>query len=164
MSPLPQASPPSWRQYAVRGMIWIAFVGAVAYSARNGGFDFLADEVSLNLEPNRDTVSLAGNEPATIEIKITLKNNTAKSAALTAASACRVFRWQIFSRSGEMMQSKAADDKCPDTPVSAGLGSGQQLQEIYAINLAKTRYKPGTDYQVRIWYWGYEGEFQFTTE
>jgi hypothetical protein len=99
-----------------------------------------------------------------IEMKVTLRNSTSKSVALTATSACKVFRWQVFSRSGEMVQTRVSDDNCPETPVSAGLASGQKLEEIYAIPLVPGRYIPGNDYLVHVWYWGYESEFQFTAE
>ena len=164
MTSLPQAPPPDWRQYMLRAIIWVVFVGALGYSAANGGLDFLENDVALKLDANRSTVTLASVEPAVIELKVTLKNSTQKAVALSAPSACKVFRWQIFSRSGEMVQSKIADDKCPETPVSAGLASGQQLQEIYALALVTDRYKAGHDYQVRVWYWGYKSEFEFSAE
>lgn len=164
MGALPQMPPPDWKQYVLRAMIWVAFVGALGYSAANGGLDFLENDVSLVVEPNRDAVALSGTVPPVIEMKVTLKNSTPKSVALTATSACKVFRWQVFSRSGEMIQTRVSDDKCPETPISAGLGSGQKLQEIYAITLVPGRYIAGNDYLVQVWYWGYETEFQFRAE
>lgn len=164
MAKLPQMPAPDWKQYVLRAMIWVAFVGALGYSAAYGGLDFLENAVSLKVEPNRDEVPLSGPMPPVIEMKVTLKNNTSASVALTAASACKVFRWQIFSRSGEMIQTRLHDDKCPASTVSAGLASGQQLQEIYAITLVPERYIAGNDYLVHVWYWGYETEFQFRAE
>jgi hypothetical protein len=38
------------------------------------------------------------------------------------------------------------------------------LEEIYSITLVPGRYVAGQDYQVRVWYWGYEGEFLFRAE
>jgi len=164
MGKLPQMPAPDWKQYVLRAMIWVAFVGALGYSAANGGLDFLENAVVLNVEPNRDSVALSGPTPPVIEMKVTLRNSTSNSVALTATSACKVFRWQIFSRSGEMIQTRVSDDNCPETPVSAGLASGQKLEEIYAIPLVPGRYIPGNDYLVKVWYWGYETEFQFTAE
>ena len=62
------------------------------------------------------------------------------------------------------MQSKVAEDICPISATGAILPSGKSLEEFYSIALAGSRYHAGEDYQVRIWYWGYEGEFQFRVE
>lgn len=164
MTQLPREEAPGWRQYVFRAILWFAVVGSLAYAASQGAFDSLENAVSLRLEPNRDTVQLTGTVPAVIEIKVTLKNNTENNAALIAPSACKVFRWQVFSRAGEMIQTRVSDTKCPDVPVSAALAPGEQLDEIYSISLNPSRYLPGQDYQVRAWYWGYESEFQFKTE
>ncbi len=164
MTSLPPAEAPSWRQYAFRAILWVAVVGSLAYAASTGSFDFIENAVSLRLEPNRDAVQLTGSVPPVIEVKVALKNNTANPAALTAPSACKVFRWQIFSRSGEMVQTRVSDTKCPEMAVSAGLATGAMLEEIYSITLVPGRYVVGQDYQVRVWYWGYEGEFQFRAE
>ncbi len=164
MRPLPQSPAPSWQQYVLRAVIWVAFVGALGYAAANGGLDFLEHAVSLKLEPNRERVGLSGNVPPVIEVKVTLKNNTSQDVTLHAPSACKIFRWQVFSRSGELMQSKVHEDSCPNAEVSVGLGTGLQIEEFYSINLAAARFSAGQDYQVRVWYWGYEKEFQFTAE
>ena len=161
---LPSAPPPDWRQYMFRAVLWVAVVASIAYAASQGGFDYLENAVSLRLEPNRDTVQLAGKVPAVIEVKVTLKNNTSAAAALSAPSACKVFRWQVFSRAGEMMQSRINDDKCPEMAVSSALQPGQQIEEFYSIALVPSRYTAGQDYQVHAWYWGYEATFQFKAE
>jgi hypothetical protein len=161
---LPREEAPGWRQYVFRAILWFAVVGSLAYAASQGAFDAMENAVSLKLEPNRDTVQLAGSVPPVIEIKVTLKNNTESNAALSAPSACKVFRWQIFSRSGEMVQTRVNEAKCPDVAVSAALAPGEKIDEIYSVALSPSRYLPGQDYQVRVWYWGYEGEFQFKAE
>ncbi len=164
MTSLPPAEAPHWRQYVFRAILWVAVVGSLAYAASHGAFDSLENAVSLRLEPNRDAVQLAGSVPPVIEIKVTLKNNTPEAAALSAPSACKVFRWQVFSRSGEMVQTRVSDAQCPEMAVSAGLAPGEKLEEIYSITLVPSRYRAGEDYQVRAWYWGYESEFQFRAE
>jgi len=164
MGKLPMESAPDWKRSLIRSVIWVSFVGALGYSAAYGGLDFLVDDVTLQVEPDKKTVVLSGTVPPRIELKITLKNSTSQAVALKASSSCKIFRWQVFSRSGEMVQTRISDDKCPETPVSAGLGSGQQIQETYAITLVPTRYIAGNDYLVSVWYWGYETEFQFTAE
>ncbi len=163
MQPLPRSPAPDWRQYVLRAIIWVSFVGALGYAAANGGLGFLENDVSVTIEPNRDSVSLAV-EPALIELKVTLRNNTRKDVTLTAPTACKIFRWQVFSRSGELMQSKINEESCPASGVAVGLPSGQQIQEFYSIQLTRTRYRQGEDYLVRAWYWGYETEFQFKAE
>lgn len=164
MQKLPQSPPPDWRQYMLRALIWVAFVGSLGYAAANGGLDFLENDVSLKLESNRETVKLVGNVPAVIELKVKLQNSTSQAVQLSAPSACKIFRWQVFNRAAELVQSAIPDDKCPETPVSAALGSNQKIEEIYTIPLAPERYTAGEDYLVHVWYWGYEAEFQFKAE
>ena len=164
MKPLPVAPPPDWRQYVLRAIIWVCFVGALGYAAANGGLGFLENDVSVAIEPNRDRVSLVTREPPVIQLKLTLRNNTAKDITLSAGSACKIFRWQIFSQSGELIQSRIQEDACPTTPVSMPLLSGQHIEEIYSVLLEGDRYKQGHDYLLHVWYWGYENEFVFKTE
>jgi hypothetical protein len=99
-----------------------------------------------------------------IEVKVRLTNNTREPATLRAASACKIFRWQIFARSGDMVQSKVNEDTCPATEIAVNLPSGEKVEEFYSIPLEPQRYRAGGDYLVTYWYWGYEGEFQFTAE
>jgi hypothetical protein len=164
MQTLPRAPAPDWRQYVIRALIWVGFVGTLGYTAANGGLDFLENDVSLKLEPNRDAVALHGPVPAVIQLRVTLKNSTQDAVALSAPSACKIFRWQIFSRSAELMQTSVPDDKCPETPVTAGLRPGEKLEEFYAVPLSPDRFQSGNDYQVKVWYWGHEGAFQFRAE
>lgn len=163
-SPLPQAPAPDWRQYVLRMVIWVAFIAALGYAAAGGGLGFLENDMNLAIEANRDSVSFAGSEPVIIQVKATLRNNTANDVTLSVASACKIFRWQVFNRAGELMQSKVAEDICPITATSAILPPTKTLEEFYSIALLGTRYRAGDDYQVRIWYWGYEGAFEFKVE
>jgi hypothetical protein len=148
----------------LRAVIWVAFVGTLAYAAANGGLGFLENDINLSIEPNRDSVSFAGTEPAIVQVKVTLRNNTADAVNLSVASACKIFRWQVFNRGGELIQSKVAEDICPISATGAILPSGKTLEEFYSIALAGSRYRAGEDYQVRIWYWSYEGEFVLRVE
>jgi hypothetical protein len=164
MSEPPRAPAPDWRQYVLRSLIFAAFVGSLAYSLAYGELGLFEDDVHLALEPNRDSVQLAGAEPAVIQVKVSLRNNTRADVRLKAPSACKMFRWQIFDRSGDMLQSKVSEDTCPNTEVTAILPPGQKLEEFYSIALVPTRYRAGHDYLVHYWYWGYEGQFQFKAE
>ena len=163
-SPLPQSPPPDWRQYMLRAVIWVAFIGALGYAAANGGLGFLENDVHLAVEPNRDSVKLTGDVPPVIQVKVTLRNNTAKEVALTAKSACKIFRWQVFARTGDLVQSWVNDEQCPDKEVSAILPSGQTLEEFYSIALKADRYEADHDYLVQYQYWNREGEFQFRAD
>jgi hypothetical protein len=158
------APPPDWTRTLLRIGIWFAFVAAIAYAVTNGGFTFLEDDIHLALEPNRDRVSLQGEEPPVIQVKVLLRNNTREDLTLTAPSACKMFRWQIFDRSGDMVQSKVNEDSCPTQEVNAILPPGETLEEFYSIVLVPGRYRAGDDYLVHYWYWGREGEFQFKAE
>lgn len=160
---LPHAPAPDWRRYVLWMLIWVAFVAALGYAAANGGLGFLENDIHLAAEPNRDRVALNGDSPV-IEVKVLLRNNTRETVTLKAASACKMFRWQVFNRAGDMVQSKVSEDNCPTTEVSAILPPGEKLEEYYALALVPTRYRAGEDYLVRYWYWGYEGEFQFAAE
>jgi hypothetical protein len=163
-APLPHAPAPDWRRYLLWALIWVAFVAALGYSASQGGLGFLENDVSVTLEPNRERVALGGAAAPVIEVKVRVTNNTREPATLRAASACKVFRWQIFSRSGDMVQSKVNEESCPTTEVVAILPPGEKVEEFYAIVLERDRFRAGDAYLVYYWYWGYEGEFQFTAE
>jgi hypothetical protein len=164
MQPLPQSPPPDWRRYILLTVIWVAFIAALGYAASNGSLGFLENAVTATAEPNRDRVTLKSGEPAVIQVKVSLRNNTRNQVTLTAPTACKVFRWQIFDRAGDMVQSVIPKDTCPQSPVTAYLPAGEASEEFYAIVLEAQRYRAGDDYLVHYWYWGYEGEFQFKAE
>ena len=163
-APLPQAPPPDWRQYMLRAVIWVTFIAALGYAAAGGGLGFLENDIHLAAEPNRDSVKLIGGAPPVIQVRITLRNNTSEQVTLNAKSACKIFRWQIFARTGELVQSWQNEAQCPDQPVTAFLPSGKTLEEFYSIALTPERYQAGQDYLVQYQYWGREGEFQFRAE
>lgn len=163
-SQLPHAPAPDWRRYLLWALIWVCFVAALGYSASQGGLGFLENAVSVTAEPNRDRVPVGNAASAVIEVKIRLTNNTANPATLSAPTACKVFRWQIFARSGDMVQSAVIEDTCPKREVTALLPPGEKVEEFYSIALEAHRFQPGEDYLVHYWYWGYEGEFQFKAE
>ena len=164
MAQLPHAPAPDWRQYLIRAVIWVAFVGALGYAAANGGLGFLENDINLTIEPNRDVVALASKEPAIIQVKVVLRNNTAKTVVLNAASACKVFRWQIFDTSGAQVQARFDPTGCPEFKVSTQLQPGAAIEEYYSIPLEIQRYKPGQEYMVNARYWDQEAEFVFKTE
>jgi hypothetical protein len=161
---LPQAAPPDWRRYLLWALIWVVFIAALGYSASQGGLGFLENAVVVNAEPNRDTVKLAGKEPPVIQVKVSLRNNTSKTTVIVAPSACKIFRWQIFARSGDLVQNIIPEDTCPQREVSANLAPGNAVEEFYSIVLEPQRYTAGDDYLVQYQYWGYDGEFQFKAE
>jgi hypothetical protein len=164
MQPLPQAPKPDWRRHVLWSVIWVAFIAALGYSASQGGLGFLENAVVVHAEPNRDSVKLQSAEPAVIQVKVSLRNSTSTQATLKAPTACKIFRWQIFARSGDLVQTVVPNDNCPQTEVTAYLPSGERVEEFYAIVLEAHRYKPGQDYLVSYQYWGHEGEFQFKAE
>jgi len=155
---------PDWRRYLLWAAIWVAFIAALGYAASRGSLGFLENDMHFALEPNRERVKLSSREPAIIQVKARLSNNTRAAVTLKAPSACKIFRWQIFDRAGSLVQSKVSEDICPLSEVSAILPTGQTLEEFYAIVLVAPRYRAGEDYLVHAWYWGYEAEFQFKAE
>ena len=161
---LPQAQPPDWRRYLIWAAIWVTFIAALGYAASKGSLGFLENAVIVTAEPNRDRVTLKSGEPAVIQVKVNLRNSTRQQVTLTAPTACKVFRWQIYDRSGDMIQTVVPKDTCPQSRVTAYLPSGEASEEFYAIVLEAQRYRAGDDYLVHYWYWGYEGEFQFKAE
>jgi hypothetical protein len=161
--PLPPSPAPDWRRYVLWMLIWVAFIASLGYAASYGELGFLENAVSVVAEPNRDAVPVK-SDPI-VQVKVTLRNNTRETVVLRAPSACKVFRWQVFSRDGNMVQSKVNDEAaCPNSEVSANFPSGEKVEEFYSIVLEAGRYRPGDDYLVQYWYWGYEGEFQFKAE
>lgn len=160
----PQPPAIDWWRVGLRLLIWFSVVAAFAYAVSTGSLRIFEEDIHIAAEPNRERVALAGDAAPVIEVKVTLRNNTDKTLNLTAPSACKLFRWQIFSRAAEMMQSKVNEESCPTTEVTAFLPPGETLEEFYSIALVARRYRAGEDYLVRYWYWGHEGEFQFTAE
>jgi hypothetical protein len=152
-----------WRRYMLWAGIWVTFIASLGYAASYGELDFLENAVVVAAEPNRESVKLSGEDPV-IQVKVSIRNNTADAVTLKAPSACKMFRWQIFSRAGELMQSKTQEDLCPAGEVTAILPPSERLEEFYSVVLVPTRYRAGDDYLVHYWYWGYEGEFQFKAE
>lgn len=152
------------RRYVIWMITWVAFIAALGYAASKGGLGFLENDINLSVEANRTSVALASKEPPVIQLKVTLRNNTAKTVTLRAGNACKIFRWHIYSRSGELMQAKTDEYVCPAVEAAANLGSGKSVEEFYSIALVPERYTAGQDYLVTYWYWGYQGEFQFKAE
>lgn len=143
---------------------WVAFIAALGYAASEGGLGFLENDVSVVAEANRTTVTLTGREPPVIQVKVKLRNNKTDAVTLKAGNACKIFRWHIYNRGGELMQANTNQYACPAVEAVAILPSGKSVEEFYSIALVPTRYTADEDYLVHYWYWGYEGEFQFKAE
>ena len=147
-----------WRRQVLQMVIFVAFIGALGYAVSKGSFDFMANEVTLTIEPNRTVVDLGSSEPPVIQLHIKLKNNTGKDVELEAESPCKILKWIVLAApSMDLMQARGGKEvECADQPIKHTLQPGQELEEFYAMELIPARYTTAGDYQAHIKYWGYK--------
>ena len=146
-------------------VIWVSFIAALGYAASNGGLGFLENAVTVTAEPNRDTVKLQGAGTRGHPSQSQPAQQHPNQATLTAPTACKVFRWQIFARAGDLVQSVVPKDTCPQSPVTAYLPVRRSMRRVLCDRARSTALPaPATTTSCHYQYWGYEGEFQFKAE
>lgn len=146
-----------WRRQVLQIIFFVAFVAALGYAASQGSFDFLENEVSLTVVPNRTLVDFGASEPPVIQLHVKLKNNTNNPVTLEAESPCKVIKWVILAApSMDMVQARGgAEVACPDQPIRRQFEPGQEIEEFYALELNPVRFSTAGDYQIHIKYFGY---------
>lgn len=152
-----------WRRQVLQVIIFVAFIGALGYAASQGGLDFLENEVSLVVVPNRTVVDLGAKEPPVIQLQVTLKNNTGSDVTLEAESPCKVIKWVILaSPSMDLIQARGGTEvACPDNPIRRTFVPGQKIEEFYALQLNPSRFRTAGEYQIHIKYFGYKAVVPF---
>lgn len=152
-----------WRRQVLQVIIFVAFVGALGYAASKGSFDFLENEVSLTVVPNRTVVDFGANEPPVIQLQVKLKNNTGSDVTLEAESPCKVIKWVILAApSMDLVQARGgAEVACPDQTIRRAFVPGQEIEEFYALELNPSRFSTAGEYQIHIKYFGYTAVVPF---
>ena len=146
-----------WRRQVLQMVIFVAFIAALGFAVSRGSFDFMSNEVTLTIEPNRGLVDLGSNEPPVIQLHIKLKNNTGSDVQLEAESPCKILKWIVLAvPSMDLIQGRGGREvECPDQPIKQTIVPGQEIEEFYALELIPARYAAAGEYQAHIKYWGY---------
>jgi len=155
-----------WRRQVLQMIIFVAFVAALGYAVSRGSLDYLANEVTLTVEPNRTEVDLTSSEPPVIQLHIKLKNNTGADVPLEAESPCKVLKWIVLALpSMDLIQARGGPEvECPDQPIHQTLAPGQEIEEFYALALIPARYTTSGAYQAHLKYWGYKAIVPFAVK
>lgn len=152
-----------WRRQVLQMIIFVTFVATLGYAVSKGAFDYMSNEVTLSIEPNRTAVDFASSEPPVIQLHVKLKNNTSEKVVLDADSPCKVLQWVVLTDAREFVQARSGKEtECPDQPIHQTLQPGQQLEEFYALILNPERFDSAGTYQAHVRYWGYRTEIDFS--
>lgn len=146
-----------WRRQVLQMIIFVAFIAALGYAASQGSLDFLENEVSLVVVPNRTVVDFGAPEAPVIQLHVKLKNNTGNNVTLEAESPCKIIKWVILAApSMDLVQARGGEEvACPDQPIRKTFAPGQEIEEFYALELNPSRFTTAGDYQIHIKYFGY---------
>jgi len=146
-----------WRRQVLQMIIFVAFIAALGYAVSQGSLDFMANEVTLTVEPNRTEVDLGSSTPPVIQLHVKLKNNTGAAVALEADSPCKLLKWIVIALpSGDLVQARGGPEvQCPDQPTKHTLQPGEEIEEFYPLELIPARYSASGAYQAHVKYWGY---------
>lgn len=152
-----------WRRQVLQTIIFVAFIAALGYAVSQGALDFMANEVTLTVESNRDVVDFGAKEPPVIQLHLKLKNNTDKLVALEAESPCKILKWIVLAiPSMDLVQGRGGKEvECPDQPIKHTLSPGEQVEEFYAVELIPARCTAAGDYQIHLKYWDHKAIVPF---
>jgi hypothetical protein len=154
-----------WRRQVLQMVIFVGFIAALGYAASQGSFDYMSNEVTLTVEPNRTLVDFASSEPPVIQLHVKLKNNTSKLVELEAQSPCKILQWVVLTDAQEFVQARTGKEtECPDQPTRQTLSPGQQFEEYYALILTPARFDKEGKYQAHVRYWGYRTQIDFSVK
>jgi hypothetical protein len=163
-------SPPTpslfdWRRQILQMIIFIGFIAALGYAVSKGSFDYMSNEVTLTIEPNRTLVDFGSSEPPVIQLHVKLKNNTNENVTLAADSPCKVLEWVVLTSGHEFVQARSGKEaECPDQPIRQTLEPGKELEEFYALILGPERFETAGQYEAHVKYWGYKTQINFSVK
>jgi len=151
-----------WRRQVLQMIIFVGFIAALGYAVSKGSFDYMSNEVTLTIEPNRTVVDFRSTEPV-IQLHVKLKNNTNENVILEADSPCKVLQWVILTSAHEFVEARSGkDSECPDRPIRKTLEPGKEIEEIYALILTPERFELAGQYEAHMKYWGYKTQLDFS--
>ena len=96
-----------------------------------------------------------------LPVVLRLINRSDAEEALEAENKCKIFRFVVTTPQNEFIQAKRFADDCPTHAAYGNVAAGEAIEQIEAVPLDASRYAPG-DYKLRVKFWDYEGEAEFT--
>lgn len=127
------------------------------FAAIKSGF---GANTSLEMVLPQNIILHETHKTLSLPIVLRLTNNTDKLETLTAQP-CKEFRYIITTDNDAFKQSAGSVKDCPSPQTTRALGKGETLQDLRQILLDTKRYEIG-DYKVRVRFWGYEAEQDFS--
>ncbi len=154
-----------WRRQVLQVIVFVGFIAALGYAVSKGSFDYMSNEMTLTVEPNRTIVDFGSSEPPVIQLHVKLKNNTNESVTLESASPCKVLEWVVLSSAHEFVQARSGKEaECPDRIIHQTLEPGKELEEFYALILGPERFETAGQYEAHVKYWSYKAQVDFSVK
>ncbi len=154
-----------WRRQVLQMIVFVGFIAALGYAVSQGSFDYMSNEVTLTIEPNRTQVDFASREPPVIQLHVKLKNNTNDAVTLEAESPCKILKWVVLNTALDLVQARGGKEvECPNQPLRQTLAPGQEIEEFYTLELTPSRFTVSGDYQAHVKYWGYKSVVPFSVK
>ena len=134
-------------------LVVLAMTGVIAFYVVTGRVD-LSEPVELTARVNQPT-TWSENGPLTLDVAVTLANNTDEALPLSLPSQCDIFRWFVTDEDHNLVQSQRGDEPCVDVPMKGNLDPKTSISGEFTLSLDPARVKPG-DYVIFMRYWGHE--------
>ena len=96
-----------------------------------------------------------------LPVVLRLINRSDAEEALEAENKCKIFRFVVTTPQNEFIQAKRFADDCLTNAAYGNVAPGDAIEQIEVVPLDARRYAPG-DYKLRVKFWDYEGEAEFT--
>ena len=135
------------------GLVAVAMSGVIAFYVLTGRVE-LNDPVEVTARIAQPATWTA-NAPLTLNVAVTLANNTDEAMPLSLPSQCDIFRWFVADEDHNLVQSQRNDEPCLDVPMKGNLDAKTSISGEFTLTLDPARVKPG-DYILFLRYWGYE--------
>jgi len=134
-------------------LVVLAVAGVIVFYIGTGRVS-LSEPVELTAnisQPNTWTET----GPLSLDVGVTLANNTEEPLALETSSQCDIFRWFLTDEDQNFVQSQRGEETCVDVPVRGEIEGKHTISGNYTLTLDPSRVKPG-DYILFLKYWGHE--------
>ncbi|MEQ8378163.1 hypothetical protein [Parvibaculum sp.] len=134
-------------------LVFLAVAGVIVFYVGTGRIS-LSEPVELTAnisQPNTWTET----GPLSLDVTVTLANNTEEPLALETGSQCDIFRWFLTDEDQNFVQSQRGEETCVEVPVRGELEGNHTISGNYTLPLDTSRVKPG-DYILFLKYWGHE--------
>ena len=134
-------------------LVVLAMTGVIAFYLGTGRVD-LRDPVEITARVTQP-VTWTETGPLTLEVHVTLANNTDEPLPLSLPSQCDIFRWFVTDEDRNLVQSQRGDEPCVDVPMKGSLEAKHSISGEFTLSLDPARVKPGS-YILFLRYWGHE--------